>query len=198
MDKAALVRTLVIFGVILLVWKVIWPRMSGGSTEKPQPVPAETYVNAPNFAPDPVIEAVPPGAPVAKMVPEEMCTIHGNRFDAELSTRGAALVNLHLTNPQYDDVRMVTSANPESAIERWRPLRTLFRADDAKDQFDYDRFNWKLEKIDRGCKFTYENPGLVQVEKTVTAGERPFELSVQTKVTNLADAPKKHDFTIET
>ncbi len=198
MDKGALVRTLVIFGVILLVWKVIWPMMSGGSSEKPQPVPPETYVNAPNFAPDPVIETVPPGTPVPKMVPEETCTIHGNRFDAELSTRGAALVNLRLTNPQYADVRMVTSANPESAIERWRPLRTLFRADDAKDQFDYDRFDWTLEKIDRGCKFTYENPGLVHVEKTVTAGARPFELSVQTKVTNLADAPKKHDFAIET
>ena len=36
MDKGALVRTLVIFGVILLVWKVIWPKMSGDSAEKAQ------------------------------------------------------------------------------------------------------------------------------------------------------------------
>ena len=198
MDKGALVRTLVIFGVILLVWKVIWPMMSGGSHETAQPVPAETYVNAPDFAPDPAIEQVPAGAPVPKLVPEETCSIHGNRFDAELSTRGAALVSLKLANEQYADVRMITSANPESAIERWRPLRTLFREGDANDQFKYDRFNWKLDKLgDRGCKFTYEDE-LVRVEKTVQAGERPFELSVQTKITNLADAPKKHDFTIET
>ena len=198
MDKGALVRTLVIFGVILLVWKVIWPMMSGGSHEKVQPVPAETYVNAPDFAPDPAIETVPAGVTAPKLVPEETCNIHGNRFDAELSTRGAALVSLKLSNEQYADVRMITSANPESAIERWRPLRTLFREGDANDQFKYDRFNWKLDKLgDKGCKFTYEDD-LVRVEKTVTAGERPFELSVQTKITNLADAPKKHDFSIET
>src|SRR5579885_739104 len=106
MDKVALVRTLVIFGVILLVWKVIWPMLSGGSHEKPPPVPAETYV----FAPDPAIEQVPAGAPAPKLVPEEMCSIHGNRFDAELSTRGAALVSLKLANEQYADVRMITSA----------------------------------------------------------------------------------------
>jgi len=155
MDKGALVRTLVIFGVILLVWKVIWPMMSGGSHETAQPVPAETYVNAPDFEPDPAIEQVPAGAPVPKLVPEETCSIHGNRFDAELSTRGAALVSLKLANEQYADVRMISSANPESAIERWRPLRTLFREGDANDQFKYDRFNWKLDKLgDRGCKFT--------------------------------------------
>lgn len=169
--------------------------MSGDSKEKPQPVPAETYVNAPHFAPDPVVEAVPPGTKPPPLVPEELCSIHGNRFDAELSTRGAALVSLKLKSPQYKDVRMITSANPGSAIERWRPLRTLFRGDDAKDQFDYDRFDWKVERLgDRGCKFTYEHPGLVRVEKTITAGARPYELSVDTRITNLADAPKKHDF----
>jgi YidC/Oxa1 family membrane protein insertase len=198
MDKAALVRTLLIFGVILLVWKVIWPAMSGGSSEKPQPVPTETYVNAPDFAPDPVVETVPPGTQAPALVPEQTCTIHGNRFDAELSTRGAALVNLKLTNPEYSDVRMVTSAKPDSAIERWRPLRTLFRGGDAKDQFKYDRFNWTLDRLgDRGCKFTYADDQ-VRVVKTITAGERPFEMSVETKVQNLADGPRKHDFSIET
>jgi YidC/Oxa1 family membrane protein insertase len=199
MDKGALIRTLVIFGLVLVVWKVIWPAMSGGSSEKPQPVPAETYVNAPDFAPDPLVETVPPGTKAPPLLPEEHCTIHGNRFEAELSNRGAALVSLKLTNPQYDHVRMITSANPDSSIERWRPLRTLFRDDDAKDQFQYDRFNWKLDRLgDRACKFTYEEPGLVRVEKTVKAGQRPYELAVDTTITNLADAPKKHDFSIET
>src|SRR6516164_2848051 len=127
MDRNALLRTLLIFGVVLLVWKVIWPAVSGENKDKTQPVPAETYVNAPDFAADPAIEQpADPNAPVP-LVAEELCHIKGTRFEADLSTRGAALVNLTLSDPQYSDVKMITSANPQSAIERWRPLRTLFR-----------------------------------------------------------------------
>jgi YidC/Oxa1 family membrane protein insertase len=198
MDRNALLRTLLIFGVVLLVWKVIWPAVSGDSRDKPQPVAEETYINAPDFAPDPAIEKVDPGAPSVMLVPEEVCHIRGNRFEAELSTRGAALTSLQLSGEQYADVKMVTSANPSSPIERWRPLRTLFRGTDANDQIKYDRFNWKLDRGgDTSCKFTYEDAD-VRIEKSVTAGERPFELAVETKVSNLADAPRKHRFTIET
>ena len=200
MDRSTLIRTLVIFGVVLLVWKVLWPAMSGESTSKSQPIPEEVYVNAPTFAPDPRIEKA---AEPSEVVPvEEACHIRGNRFEADLSTRGAALTNLQLTDERYADVKMVTSANPSSAIERWRPLRTLFRAADAEDQLKYDRFNWKLEappiKGDgSSCKFSYEDDS-VHIDKTVTAGERPFEMSVETKIQNLADGPRKHRFAIET
>src|SRR5437763_4422465 len=137
MDRNALLRTLLIFGVVLLVWKVIWPAVSGESKEKTQPLPAETYVNAPDFAADPAIEQpADPNAPVP-LVAEALCHLKGNRFDADLSTRGAALVNLQLAESQYADVKMITSANPSSAIERWRPLRTLFRATGADDQLKY-------------------------------------------------------------
>src|SRR3954464_3667443 len=104
MDRNALLRTLLIFGVVLLVWKVIWPAVSGDSKDKTQPLPAETYVNAPDFAPDPAIEAAPagadPNAPPVAMAQEELCHVRGNRFEADLSTRGAALVNLQLAEPQ--------------------------------------------------------------------------------------------------
>ncbi len=204
MDRNTLLRTLVIFGVVLLVWKVIWPAMSGESKDKTQPVAEESYVNAPDFAPDPAIERSDPNVPVP-MAPEEACHIHGNRFEADLSTRGAALTNLQLKDEQYAEVKMITSASPTNAVERWRPLRTLFRGADAGDssggawQLKYDRFNWKLERLaDKGCKFTYFEDGVVQIEKIVMAGERPFELTVDTQLKNLADGPRKHRFSIET
>ncbi len=196
MDRNALLRTLLIFGVILLVWKVIWPAVNGESKEKSQPLAEETYINAPDFAPDPAIEKVDPNVPPAT-VQEELCHLKGNRFDADLSTRGAALVNLQINEPQYANVRMITSANPESAIERWRPLRTLFRDAGADDQLKYDRFVWKLDREPSACRFTYEDE-TTRIEKTVKVGERPFELDVDTKVTNLADGPRKHRFKIET
>src|SRR4249919_4308342 len=99
MDRNTLLRTLLIFGVVLLVWKVIWPAVTGESKEHTQPLPAETYVNAPDFAVDPAIEQ--PADPPVALVPEEICHIKGSRFDADLSTRGAALVNLQLADPQY-------------------------------------------------------------------------------------------------
>ncbi len=198
MDRNTLLRTLLIFGVVLLVWKVIWPAVTGENKDKTQPVPVETYVNAPDFAADPAIEQpADPNAPIP-LVAEELCHLKGNRFEADLSTRGAALVNLQLADPQYADVKMITSANPQNAIERWRPLRTLFRAKDADDQLKYDRFNWTLERGGNNCKFVYDEPSVVHIEKTVKVGERPFELAVATTVQNLADAPKKHRFTIET
>jgi len=199
MDRNALVRTVLIFGVILLLWKVVWPMVGGESKNKEQLLPAETYVDAPDFAPDPIVEKVAAGAPQVPLV-EETCRIQGNRFDADLSTRGAALTRFNLHDPQYSDVKMVTTvwdAPGWKDVERWRPLRTLFRADGAvDDQLKYDRFNWKLEKLgDTGCKFTYEDAD-VRIDKTVKAGERPFELDVETKVENLADGPRKHRFSI--
>jgi len=198
MDRNALLRTLLIFGVVILVWKVIWPAVSGESKDKAQQLPEETYVNAPDFAPDPLIDKIDPNVPSVNLAPEELCHVRGNRFEADLSTRGAALVDFQLTDERYAGVRMITSANAQSPIERWRPLRTLFRASDGTAQVQYDRFNWKLDKLgDSGCKFTYEDSA-VSIVKTVTAGERPFELSIDTKITNLADEARKHRFSIET
>src|SRR5262245_45292873 len=154
MDRNALLRTLLIFGVVLIVWKVIWPAVTGENKEKTQPLAQESYINAPDFAADPGIEQTDPNVP-QPAVQEELCHIKGNRFDADLSTRGAALVNLQLAESQYADVRMITSANPQSAIERWRPLRTLFRGAGADDQLKYDRFVWKLDREGGACRFTY-------------------------------------------
>ena len=198
MDRSALIRTLLIFGVVLLVWKVIWPAVSGDNKDKPQQVTEETYVNAPDFSPDPVIEKPVENAP--PMAAEEICHIRGNRFEADLSTRGAAITGLQLAGEQYADVKMVTSASTGSAIERWRPLRTHFRGSEANDQLRYDRFNWKLDPSTFGnktCQFSYEDQD-VRIEKTITAGEGPFEVAVETTVKNLAVSPRNHQLTLET
>jgi len=199
MDRNAIVRTLIIFGVVLLLWKVVWPMVTGESGAKEQRLPEEAYVNAPDFAPDPIVDKVDPSAPQIPLV-AETCHIAGNRFDADLSTRGAALTRFQLHDAQYSDVKMVTTVWDTPGwqdVERWRPLRTLFRGDNANDQLKYDRFVWKLERQGTtGCKFTYEDAD-VHIDKTVTAGDRPFELNVETKVQNLADGQRKHRFSIE-
>jgi YidC/Oxa1 family membrane protein insertase len=194
MDRSSLIRVALIAVALLLFIQVGLPAITGkGGSGNGQKIPYETYVNAPEFVADPV------DAP-GNSQPEEgkSCKIGGNRFDAELSTRGASLVHFFLRDPQYAGTNGLDIATTGgSAVERWRSLRTLFRGDKANDQLKYDRFNWTLESSDgTACRFSYEDTD-VHIVKTISASERPFELNVETTVTNLADVARRHQFSIE-
>ncbi len=199
MDRNTLVRFAVIAGVMLLALK-FWPQITGKSQSVPQPIGEEKYVNAPGFAPD-TLDPAPPGQQGPNRPDEgETCTIQGNRFVAELSSRGAGLRHFYLTDSTYKGTEAGDmSTTPD--VERWRSLRTLFRTEGAADQIAFDRFNWQLTRLpgregEGGCQFTYKDAD-VEIVKTVKADGKPFELTVDTKITNLAAAPKTHRFDIQ-
>jgi YidC/Oxa1 family membrane protein insertase len=197
MDRNAFTRWILIAAIFLGGY---WFFFGRKSSEQTQQIPTETYVDAPGFAPD-VIDTLP-GQPVPAPPPQgEICTIEGNRFEADLSTRGAGVTHFRLTDARYanSDARDM-STTPD--IERWRNLRTLFRTPGSPaapdDQVPYDRFDWRVERLGTtGCRFSYEAPGRVRVVKTFTAGARPFELNIDTALTNLSDSPKSHVFSID-
>jgi YidC/Oxa1 family membrane protein insertase len=195
MDRSSLIRVALIAVALLLFIQVGLPAMTGkgGSGSNQKNVPFETYANAPGFVADPI------DAP-GNWKPEEgtLCKIAGKRFDAELSTRGASVVHFFLRDPQYAGTNGLDIATTGGdAIERWRSLRTLFRGDKANDQLKYDRFDWTLDASDgSSCKFSYSD-GDVGIVKTISATDRPFELNVETTVTNQADAARRHQFSIE-
>jgi YidC/Oxa1 family membrane protein insertase len=194
MDRSTVLRWSIIAGLMLLVWQ-FGPKLFGEKAHELQPIPAETYANAPGFAPD-VVDPVAPGeAPPSAPAEGELCTIEGNRFRAELSSRGAAIKHFWLTDARYtrsDSADLSTTPD----VERWRSLRTTFRGDGANDQLPYDRFNWELERQGTtACKFTHKTD-TAEITKVVRAGERPFELHVETTVKNLADAPRTHTLAI--
>lgn len=199
MDRNSVLRWLGIAAAIFLFWKFGLPLITG-SNDKPKAIAGanETYVNGPGFVPDDVDPPLKDGEPNKPVETDaDLCKIQGKRFDAILSTRGAALTHFYLRDAQYagaDGFDLSTTWGEE----RWRSLRTLFRGAEANDQVKYDRFVWKLERgeNDHSCKFTYKDDGLVEIVKTVSAGERPFELIVDTTIKNLAEAPKKHQLTI--
>lgn len=195
MDRNTLLRWVVIAGFGVFIYAYVWPRLTG-SGAKHQPLPEERYTNAPGFVPD-VLDVVGPNETRPLLPPEgELCTIQGLRFVAELSSRGAGVKHFYLQDRYAGTAASDMSTTPDH--ERWRSLRTLFRADGASDQFAFDRFPWKVESLGgRACKFTYVDEKLVEVTKTISASERPFELDVETKIKNLSDAPKKHRFAIE-
>ncbi len=198
MDRSSLLRWSLYALIAVGIYYFYFNHKSGTQGLEYAPV---AYVDEPGFAPD-VIDVTPGQPAPPKPPPGDVCRIQGNRFNAELSSRGAGLTHFFLTDARYASSPAAdVSTTPD--IERWRNLRTEFRADPGAppspdDQVAYDRFNWKLDPPDgSSCRFTYEDER-VRVVKTVTAGARPFELDVETALTNLADAPKKHAATIET
>lgn len=199
MDRNSFTRWILIAAMAIGGYYLFYGKKAG---DHPQQLPGESYANAPNFAPD--VVDVEPNKPPPMAPPEgKICKILGNRFEADLSTRGAGVTHFRLTDARYaqSDGRDV-STTPD--VERWRNLRTLFRTPGTPpapdDQIAFDRFDWKLDGPDgaagKACQFSYED-STVKVVKTVTAGERPFELTVETTLTNLADAPRKHSASIE-
>ena len=100
MERNAILRWVLIAAGLFLFFKFGWPMISGKG-HAAQPVPEEHYVNAPDFAPDKV-DPVAAGAPPNAAPQEgEICTLRSDRFKADLSTRGAALVHFIITDAQY-------------------------------------------------------------------------------------------------
>ncbi len=197
MDRNTVLRWAFISLLAFAFMKWGMPLVTGKHDGPVQTLLAETYANAPGFVAD-TFDPVPAGQTANAPEEGELCTLKGNRFDAQLSSRGAALTHFWLRDAQYAEGTNGYDVSTTPDHERWRSLRTLFRGDGADDQIKFDRFPWKLETVGTtGCKFTYADDG-VAITKTVTAGERPFELNVETQVTNLADAAKKHRFAIAT
>jgi YidC/Oxa1 family membrane protein insertase len=194
MDRNSVLRWLLIAAAVILVWKFGLPLLTG-SSDKTQALPEEAYANAPGFVSDVIdANAQPDTTPAAA---GELCTIKGNRFEAALSTHGASLVHFWLDDPMYASGVEHFDLSTTPDIERWRSLRTLFRGSGADNQLKYDRFDWKLERLPNngGCAFTYEDD-TARIVKTVKPSGQPFELSVETQITNLTDVAKRHQYSI--
>ncbi|MFO0664438.1 MAG: membrane protein insertase YidC [Polyangiaceae bacterium] len=195
MDRNTLLRWLLIAGVMFGIYYFFFK----GPSKKGQSLPEEHYVSAPGFIADRIDPAVN-GVPNAPME-GEICRIKGDKWNADLSSRGAALKHFFITDAHYAVGSEGYDISTTPDHERLRSLRTLFRGEGAMDQLAYDRFNWKLAPRTTGdeksCTFTYED-ATVSITKTIKASGRPFELDVQTTIKNLTDAPKRHKFEIGT
>lgn len=186
MDRISRVILFVLAG--LLMWRC-GPSMFG-KEQKAQVLPAIHDVLAPGFVGD-TNESVD-----NHPAEGELCTLEGDGFRAVLSSRGAALKSLELTNPKYADAGKPYDLLTTPKHERTRSLRESFRAAGADDQFKYDRFDWKLVPGAAGsCTFRYEDD-TVAVSKVISRGARAYELDVQTNVKNLAATSKKHALSI--
>jgi YidC/Oxa1 family membrane protein insertase len=138
--------------------------------------------------------------------PEDSCTIEGEGFVAELSSRGGALRHFRLTRDKYFDTTAAEKGQREpvdlvtTSLEPRLPLRTRLRLPgEGAQQVAYDDLDWTLAPKDgKACVFKHEDKGQgVELTKVVSATERPYELSVELTVKNAASEPRKHRLSFE-
>lgn len=191
MERGKIAQWLVIGLVAMLLWQ-----FGGGFFGK----------GSEDIQPNLLTDHSPPGA---TRTPEELCTIKGARFEADLSTRGATLQHFRLTDPKYvarlanDDPKFAThNGKPidlvTTSIDSRNPLKTDVRLpSDDKQQIAAHNLDWKITAHDdESCTFVYEDAS-TKMTKVVRQTGKPFELEVSLDVTNLSSEPLKHRLTVE-
>src|SRR5437868_6815309 len=183
MERGNLGRWLLIAAGIFLFLR-FGTNFMGGDRKAPQPIgPAEEVV--------PVVAAA--------RAPEVLCDLWGDRFHAQLTTRGASLKHYYLTTAKYrkDHKQIDISTTPDQ--ELYQQLRFGFNNQlekSADRQVDADTMDWSLVKADgKACEFSYKDDK-VELSKVIKLTSRPYELDVSATVTNRASRPLKHEVTV--
>jgi len=170
----------------VLAWIYI-PKLFGGGSESVQPIGIGRTETAEH--------RIGAGAP-------EKCELHGKRFTASFSARGAALVDYYTTeDPRYMErgKPMELATVPGSAPERfdllfdWRALGTT----GAEAQMAYDVVDWHIDARDEtSCTFSYADER-VKLTKVFRVGEGPYELFTRATIENVSDRARAHRLGIE-
>jgi YidC/Oxa1 family membrane protein insertase len=190
MERGNLGRWLLIAAGIFLFLR-FGTNILGGEHKPPQPIGRAEEAA-------PVVAAV--------RAPEVLCDLWGDRFHAQLSSRGASLKHYKLTTPKYlhkDEKKQAkaidVSTTPDQ--ELYQQLRFHFsnRLEQAAErQVDLDSIDWVLTQADgKSCEFSYKDEK-VELSKVVKLTSRPYELDVSATITNRANRPLKHAVTVHT
>jgi len=147
---------------------------------------------------------------------KQTCDLHGPRFTATVSARGASLRRVKFDDARYKSrsedgawyelllgrrhdakpIDLVTTSK-----EQYMPLRTDLRVpgDHQNEQLPYSDVDWKLVSSDEHkCSFEYEDENKsTLLTKTLSTTDRPFELSVAITVKNVAPEARTHRMAIE-
>ncbi|MBI4953365.1 MAG: YidC/Oxa1 family insertase periplasmic-domain containing protein [Myxococcales bacterium] len=134
---------------------------------------------------------------------EQICELVGMRFNAEVTSKGASVKKLWLEGPKYQVEGPLGPKDPMQIVTTWRPgrlpLRTNLRAPADTDQVAYDDLDWQLDQAasdDTRCVFRYRDDK-AELEKTLSSTERPYEIALSLKVTNLAKDAQTHRLSVE-
>ncbi len=140
----------------------------------------------------------------AQRTGELSCDLWTKTFHATLSTRGASLTKFQLLTAKYQRAGQPLDLSTTAGVELRRQLSVNLRNDavaaskDPTWQLDFDSVDFNLLKADgRTCLFHYQD-AKVALDKQISVTDSAYELSVETKVTNLDSKPHRHSLVAET
>lgn len=183
MERGSALR-FVLYGVMALVMVLIFQKCEHKPAADLQPLRSE-YAQSP-----------------AERAPEQICDLWGPRFRAQIGTHGASLVRFELLTAKYQKAGHYVDVATPSAEQR-RQLR--FRLRDAAAfsdaigwQIDWDDADWQIVRADgKTCELVYTEPK-ARLTKTLSVGERPYEIDVKLRVENTASVTLRHAAAVET
>lgn len=197
MERASLIRWLLIGAAVFLFMQYGLPLFTGGGGKDAAKQPLN------------LVETTAP----SERTEATTCNIEGNRFRAELTSKGGALKHAWMTDDKY--TKSVEDGEAQQPIDlvttqlqQYLPLRTDFRVPSVKEdgkevalhdaeQVKYNDLDWKIaESTAKSCTFTYEDDR-VALTKTISASERPFELEVSVAVQNKHSEAQRHRLTVQ-
>jgi YidC/Oxa1 family membrane protein insertase len=187
MDRSRLSTILLLVGVFFLVYTLVGKGC--GKDEGPNTAIVEERFDVAKLP-----ETMPIGAP---------CVIETNDFIATIGATGGGLQGFTLKGAKYvehgapiDLAHRTTIDLAGNQISEYAPLRASFRNDPTRDnQVPGDLVQFSIEKPDATtCVLRHKTFDLVEIVRTVKANGKPYELSIETTVTNLAGETKRHAF----
>jgi len=189
MERSSLIRWLLIGAALFLFLQFGLPAIQGdtGTGSPTQPFAGIKDDTAP---------------PEEERKTENVCALKGDRFEAQLTTKGASLKHVRMLDAKYTEPDEAGVEHPidlvTTQMQSVMPLRTNFREPSGTaNQVPYDDLDWDIEaQSSTSCTFVYVDDN-VALRKVFKVTERPFELALDVQVTNKAEDAQSHRLTVE-
>lgn len=186
MDRSSVTRWIFIAGAILFSFFVL-PKFFGHGDAKPQPMKFESQVYPKTWA----------------STPETTCDLWGDRFHAQIGSKGASVKSFELLPTKYHHNGKPIDLVTTPTFKERRQLRFHFRNEAAHSdavpwQVDYDLLDWQLTRSDgKSCEFSYQDER-VRLTKKLSSTSRPYEIAASATIENISDKTARHALTVDT
>ncbi|MBM4362505.1 MAG: membrane protein insertase YidC [Deltaproteobacteria bacterium] len=138
--------------------------------------------------------------------PEASCELWSESLHAVVRSRGGTLTRFELLTGKYrkggQPLELSTTPDPAGDHEFRQPLFTRLRGEGPEDpaaawNLDLDSVDYAIERTDgRTCVLGYRD-ARVEVLRTLSVTPRPYELMVETTITNRATTELRHALSID-
>jgi len=176
MDRGGSLRFILLGIAGVFIFMAMQKYMGGGGDTARQPLSRESQLVT------------------AARAPEQLCDLWSPVSHAQIRTHGGTLTHYQLLSAKYlkrgAPLDISTTPDPGGDHEFRQQLFTRFRGEGAENpnapwNVGLDSVDFQLDRADgKTCALSYRDDK-VEIEKTIRETGRPYELEVETKITNL-------------